>query len=532
MNTYDDTIAAISTPLGDGGIGIVKISGKDALEIAERIFISTKDKTLLSLPSYNMAYGYIVEQEPEVRSQRSEVRDQSTEDRKDDNEKIGRWEVNSFKTSELQNFHIVDEVLISVMRAPYSYTKEDVVEINCHGGFFPIRKVLEIVLNEGARLAVPGEFTFRAFLNGRIDLIQAEAVIDLIRSKTEESSRIANEQLSGKLSIEISAIQDMITEICANIEAYIDFPEEEIEPDTHEEILNKIIAISNKMQQLSETYENGRFFRDGMSIAIVGRPNVGKSSLLNAILETDRAIVTDIPGTTIDMIEEYINLEGIPARIMDTAGIREVHNLAEKEGVKRSLRAIEGADIILSVFDCTMPLSSEDIDVITKTRERKTIFIINKSDLPPSISEKDLNQYIMKDKLSTICNQVVNVSAKTKSGLDELKDSIINLLLGGQGYTFDKNNRQEHAKLSRSETHAKYQDMPSSVIMTNLRHKNVIDKANEAMKRAQILLKKKEPLEIVAIELRDALSKIGEIIGNVTTDDILNRIFSNFCIGK
>ncbi len=500
MKLLDDTIAAISTPLGTGGIGIVRISGNDAIRIAEGIFISTKGKKVSSLKSYRMTHGYIVDQKTEDRGQR-------TENRTFEDKKIRKLETHNFTISQLYNFHIIDEVLLSVMRAPSSYTKEDVVEINCHGGFLPLRNVLEIVLNKGARLAEPGEFTLRAFLNGRIDLTQAEAVADLISAKTEESSRIAAQQLSGELSMRIKSIQEDITVICSHIEAYIDFPEDEIEPDTYDDILRKMNTVSDRLQRLSETYESGKFFRDGISIAIVGKPNVGKSSLLNAFLEKDRAIVTALPGTTRDTIEEYINIKGFPVRIIDTAGIREAHNLAEKEGVNRSLKAIDGADIVLSLFDCSKPLSSEDMSVMNKTHDKNTIFILNKCDLPSVIKEK----YLFKNKIinhqSSIINSAIKISAKKRTGIDTLKESIINRAIKGQ---------------------------PPGVglIITNIRHKHSIDEALEAMKKAKSLLTRSEPLEIVAIELRNALDRIGEIIGAVTTDDILNRIFSEFCIGK
>ncbi len=483
MNLYKDTIAAISTPLGEGGIGIVRLSGKDALKIAERVFVSPKGKKVSSLQTCTMTYGYITDPGSTIADCRLQIAD--------------------FSKSKIKNqkSKIIDEVLLSVMRAPHSYTKEDVVEINCHGGFLPLRKVLEIVLQEGARLAEPGEFTLRAFLNGRIDLVQAEAVADLISAKTEESGRIAAEQLSGGLSQRISSIQESLTEVTAHLEAYIDFPEDEIEPHTFEEIIKRLTDLSNELQRLSETYENGRFFREGVAIAIVGKPNVGKSSLLNAFLERDRAIVTDIPGTTRDTIEEYMNIQGFPVRIMDTAGIREVHHLAEKEGVNRSLQAIHGADIVLSVFDGSRPLSSEDREIISKLSERKAIFLVNKIDLPIVITEEDLplNDHI----------PVVMISANTKNGLDTLKESIINHLLTGST-----------------------DDTKEGLIITNLRHKKAIDGSHEAIKRAMISLERAQPLEIVAIDLRDALDRLGEIVGTVTTDDILHRIFSNFCIGK
>ncbi len=477
MNLYDDTIAAISTPAGEGGIGIVRISGRDSFNIAERIFVSRKGKKVQELPSHIITLGHIID--PIAKS--------------------------AFHSSES---NIVDEVLVSIMKAPNTYTKEDIVEINCHGGMLLLKRVLEIVIKSGARLAEPGEFTLRAFLNGRIDLARAEAVLDIIRAKTEESGRIAVEQLSGGLSERIKSLQDEIIELCAHLEAYIDFPEEEIEPITFNEMLNKINNFADELKILSDTYNDGKFFREGLSVAIVGRPNVGKSSLLNALLARDRAIVTDISGTTRDVIEELLNINGIPVRIMDTAGIREVHNLAEREGVNRSLRVIGSVDIILSVFDNNRPLNEEDRRVIKETQKKNVIHVINKSDLPEKISLRDVTTIEEKNKKSGIKNHVVRISAKTGDGIDRLKDTIFN-------------------KALTNSIEAK-----EGVIITNLRHKASIDRAEEALRKGFDLLHTENPLEIVAIELRSALNSIGEVIGTVTTEDILQKIFSDFCIGK
>src|SRR4030065_351152 len=295
--SIDDTIAAISSPLGEGGIGIVRLSGKDSIQIAEKIFSSPKNKTLKDSKSHRIIYGYI-------------------KDHLNDKE--------------------IDEVLVTIMRSPYSYTREDIVEINCHGGMVALRKTLELTLKQGARLAEPGEFTKRAFINGRIDLSQAEAVLDLIRSKTDESRRIAIEQLQGGLSEKITALRDRLTELCAHVEAYIDFPEDEIETASKKDMLETMKDIDRELQTFLKTYDEARCFREGLSTAIVGRPNVGKSSLLNALLKKDRAIVTEIPGTTRDVIEEYLNINGLPLRIMDTAGERRVEEVAENKGGGRS----------------------------------------------------------------------------------------------------------------------------------------------------------------------------------------------------
>lgn len=461
--TFDnDTIAAISTPLGEGGIGIVRLSGKEAIPIAEKLFSSPKNRKLAESESHRLIYGFI--------------KDTSTDT-------------------------VIDEVLAAVMRAPNTYTREDVVEINCHGGMLPLRKVLELILKNGARLAEPGEFTKRAFLNGRIDLSQAEAVMDLIKSRTDESRKIALEQLSGGLSEKITSLRDRIAAVCAHIEAYIDFPDEDIEPASMDSIVKEINLTSDELLHLSKTFEEGRFFREGLKVAIVGKPNVGKSSLLNAFLQRDRAIVTEVPGTTRDVLEEYLNIKGLPVRIMDTAGIRETHEMAEKEGVSRSIRAIDDADLIIAVIDGSAVLHEEDLLVLEKIKDKNAIITINKSDLP--VAED------MEARLNDYSNEVLKISAKTGLGLDALKDKILELATAGSPF-----------------------GERGGVILTNVRHKVAIDNAMQSLNNASDSLKSKQPLEIIAVEMRDALDRLGEIVGTVTTEDIINKIFSEFCIGK
>lgn len=463
MMTDNDTIAAISTPLGEGGIGIVRLSGGDSIQAAEKIFSSPKGKKLSDSGSHRMLYGFI--------------KDPATG-----------------KT--------IDEVLVSVMKAPNTYTKEDVVEINCHGGILPLRKTLELVLREGARLAEPGEFTKRAFLNGRIDLSQAEAVIDIIRSKTDESRRLALEQLSsGGLSGEIASLRDRMTSVCAHIEAYIDFSEEDIEPAPLEDISIKIKELQGELARLSASFEEGRFFREGIRVAIVGRPNVGKSSLLNALLKRDRAIVTEDAGTTRDVLEEYLNIKGLPVRVMDTAGIREAHEMAEKEGVKRSLRALDEADAVIAVIDGSVFPDDEDMRVLEKIKGKTSIITINKSDLP--LADKGIEAL-----LEPYSGNLIRISATSGSGLDSLKDKLVEISIG-----------------------SKPSGEGGSVI-TNVRHKIAIDSAINALEKASGALNTHSPLEIVALEMRDGLDRLGEIVGAVTTEDILDRIFGEFCIGK
>lgn len=460
----DDTIAAIATPLGEGGIGIVRISGKDALQIGEKIFSSPKNKSLHHAKSHNVTYGFI---------------------------------------KDPVSGTVIDEVLAMVMLSPYSYTREDVVEIHCHGGMITLRKTLELVLKYGARLAEPGEFTKRAFINGRIDLSQAEAVLDLVRSKTDESRRIAMEQLQGGLAEKITNLKNILTKLCVHIETYIDFPEDDIETASKENMLQSMKYISSEFELLLKTYDEARFFRDGLATAIVGRTNVGKSSLLNALIKKDRAIVTELPGTTRDVIEEYLNIKGLPLRIMDTAGIRDVHDIAEKEGVKRSLRSIEHADLVIAIYDRSEPLKDEDREVFKKIKNKHSIIVLNKCDLPPVIDE---SIFISHGNTHNI--PILNISAKRGDGLEELKDKIIESCL--------KDWKEER----------------EGIVISNLRHKIALENATTSLDRAMHALRKNQPLEILALELRDALDKLGEIVGAVTTEDILNKIFEEFCIGK
>ncbi len=460
MNYPDDTISAISTPIGRGGIGIVRISGQEALPIANRVFKPAKKADVTTSRAFSIMYGNVVDP------------------------KTGRE---------------VDEALVSVMRAPSSYTKEDVVEINCHGGMVAVRQVLGLVLEQGARLAEPGEFTKRAFLNGRISLIQAEAVMDLISARTEESMKIAADQLKGSLSEKLSVFRDSLIEICARVEAYIDFPEEDIERTTSEEMVRFLGEILDRSEQLSRTFQEARFFREGLSVAIVGRPNVGKSSLLNVLLSRERAIVTEVPGTTRDTIEECLDIGGLPVRIVDTAGIRSSNEAVEREGIRRSLEALKQADFVIAMLDGSEALQEGDRDILEKIKGKNAVIAINKSDLPEMINLKEC---------LSVGKRHIHISARSGKGLEELKSLIFNSTL--------KNWKEDR----------------EGIIVTNIRHKLALDKASASLSRAIEVLKSNQPLEILSVELREALDSIGEITGAVATEDILNRIFSDFCIGK
>lgn len=453
----EDTIAAISTPLGYSGIGIVRLSGKDAIKIAERVFSSPKGKKLHHTPTHRIVYGHIINPE---------------------------------------NQEIIDEVLVSVMKSPNTYTMEDIVEINCHGGPLPLRRTLELLLKHGARLAEPGEFTMRAFLNGRIDLAQSEAVLDIINSLTEESQRVAIEQLKGGLSKKISAIREKMVELTAVVEAYIDFPEEDIEPPDRKDMREKARDIQFELSELIKSSRYGIILREGLRTAIIGRPNVGKSSLLNALLQQDRAIVTEIPGTTRDIIEEYLNIQGLPIRIMDTAGIRAPHDIAEKEGVERSLRALKKADLVLLILDGSEELHETDRMLIDESCIKETILVINKIDLPSRISM---------DKLPSD-KPVVRVSALTGKGLENIKEEIINTSLKGEKDT-------------------------GNTLVTNERHITALKRSLASITSFLDGIDSASP-EFLALELRDGLDAIGEITGITTPEEILNKIFSEFCIGK
>ena len=456
------TIAAISTAVGEAGIGIVRISGKKALDIANSIFKGNNVSKLDEVNNRKLVYGHIVD---------------NKEDR------------------------IIDEVLISYMKGPSTYTREDMVEIYCHGGIISVKKVLELILNNGARLAEAGEFTKRAFLNGRLDLSQAEAVMDMIKAKTDKSFETSLDQLEGSLSKKIREIRDILLGMIAHVEVSIDYPDEDLEEVTYEELEIDANKIKKEIEVLLSTADRGKILRDGLNTVILGKPNVGKSSLLNAILRENRAIVTDIPGTTRDIIEEYVNIDGIPLKIMDTAGIRDTKDLVEQIGVDRAKDTIKDADLIIAVFDASIELSEEDYDIIDLIKDKKSIIIINKTDLDREYDEIHL--------MSLLGNkEIINASIISDIGLDVLEDSIKSMFYSGEVY------------------------LESDTVITNIRHKNQLVKSLDNIEQALEDIIKNVPIDCIEVDLKNCWENLGEISGDTIGEDILDKIFAEFCIGK
>ncbi|MDD4036619.1 MAG: tRNA uridine-5-carboxymethylaminomethyl(34) synthesis GTPase MnmE [Bacilli bacterium] len=449
-----DTIAAISTALGVGAISIIRISGPEAIGITNSIF---KEKDLTKTKTHTIHYGHIY-----------------------------------------NNEQIIDEVLVSIMRKPKTFTKEDVVEINCHGGIATTNKILEIILSKGARLAEPGEFTKRAFLNGRIDLVKAEAVMDLIQSKTEASRELAMNQLSGKVSKMIREIRQQILELLANIEVNIDYPEyEDIEEVTHSLLKSKLIEIKNTINKILEESRSGKLIKEGLSVALVGKPNVGKSSILNKLLDEERAIVTDIAGTTRDIIEGQINLEGILLNIIDTAGIRKTKDEVEKIGVERSRKVIKEADLVILVLSNNEKITEDELKLIEELEKKKHIILINKIDLDSNIElEKIKSNHII------MCNTI------EKDGLDVLKEKIKELFNLGE---------------------FKDKDL---TYLSNVRQIDLLRKTLNILKEAEEAVEKGEPIDIIEIDIKEAWLLLGEIIGETFKEDLIDQLFSQFCLGK
>lgn len=455
------TIAAIATAPGEAGIGIVRISGDESIEILKKVFKPKRDVNIEGIRSKTVTYGHAVDEKG----------------------------------------MLLDEVLVIIMRKPYSYTTEDVVEIHCHGGIVPVKRIMEQVLKSGAYLAEPGEFTKRAFLNGRIDLAQAEAVIDVITSKTENGLNAALNQLEGDLSKEIRKIMDTLLAMLAHIEASIDFPEHDIEEVTNDRILNMLLAVKDSITVLKDTFSEGKILRDGLSTAIVGRPNVGKSSLLNVLLKENRAIVTEIPGTTRDIIEEYLNIGGVLIRLIDTAGIRETEDIVEKIGVQRTKEAIDKAELIILVVDSSKELQQEDNTIIKLIENKKVIAALNKTDLGIKVDEDYLKNVFGAD-------NAIEMSVKNRTGIEKLEERIKELVF--------------HGKLSIS----------NNMMVTNIRHKDLLDKALESISRALDSMEECIPVDLISVDIREAWSKMGAITGDTVEEDIIKEIFSKFCIGK
>ncbi|MCM8796852.1 MAG: tRNA uridine-5-carboxymethylaminomethyl(34) synthesis GTPase MnmE [Candidatus Omnitrophica bacterium] len=463
MSKYNlnDTIAAIATSIGESGIGIVRISGKDALAIADRIFLVKDKQKPSSFKTYTVHYGWIVE--PGIKTE------------------------------------IIDEVILTIMRSPKSYTKEDVVEINCHGGIAVQNKVLELVLKEGARLAQPGEFTLRAFLNGRIDLVQAEAVLDIIRAKTSAALKLGLTQLQGKLSAKINRLRQDLLEVAALLEANIEFPDEELGKIDTKQLFNRLSGVRSKLKEILSSARQARIIRDGLHVVICGKPNVGKSSLLNALLKYERSIVTPVAGTTRDTVEETMDIKGIPVRIVDTAGIIEPTDIIGKKAISRSKRHIKEADLILLVFDGSRRLGKEDTLLIKRLKTKTVIAVINKIDLP---------QKIEIDKIKHFFRQVVMLSAKKSQNIESLEEAIARLVYAGE------------------------LEVCGSVIMGNLRHIEMMRQAEKFIASACDSLDNMFSPEFVAEDIKVALLSLDEITGRRFNEDLLERIFSDFCVGK
>lgn len=453
-----DTIAAISTPRGEGGIGIVRISGNNALDILEKIFKPKSGKAIKGLRNYSINYGHIFDGET-----------------------------------------LVDEVLVSIMKAPNTYTREDIVEINCHGGFVITEKVLEVVLKNGARIAEIGEFTRRAFLNGRIDLTQAEAVIDLIHGKTEKSVSLSLNQLRGDLKEQIEHLKKLVLDVAAHINVVLDYPEEGIDDPLPEHLVENLQEVLDTTDRLIRSYDKGKMIKEGIKTAIVGKPNVGKSSILNSVLKEERAIVTHVAGTTRDVIEEVVNLKGIPLVLVDTAGIRKTDDLVENIGVEKSKKLIESADLILFVVDGSRALDEEDMKIHEAIKAEKVIGILNKIDIKEDIDLSPL----------TKISKWLEISAIKNQGIDEMEEEIYRHII-------DEN----------------IEDSSQKITITNVRHKSALEKTKQSIENIFETIESGLPMDLMAVDIKGALDSLSEVTGEISSEDLLDHIFSNFCVGK
>ena len=456
-----DTITSISTPMGEGAIGIVRLSGPEAVEIGDKLYKGKKK--LKDVPSHTINYGHIIDPETD---------------------------------------EVVEEVMISVLRAPKTFTREDIIEINCHGGILTINRILELTMTHGARMAEPGEYTKRAFLNGRIDLSQAEAVMDFIRSKTDRASKVAMNQIEGRLSDLIKRQRQSILEILAQVEVNIDYPEyDDVEDATTEFLLAQSKKIKNEIDQLLETGTQGKIMREGLSTVIVGKPNVGKSSMLNNLIQDNKAIVTEVAGTTRDVLEEYVNVRGVPLRLVDTAGIRDTEDIVEKIGVERSRKALSEADLILFVLNNNEPLTEEDRTLYEVIKNEDAIVIVNKTDLERQLDIEEVKTMIGDTPL-------IQTSMLKQEGVDELELQIRDLFFGGE---------------------VQNQDM---TYVSNSRHISLLKQARQTIQDAIDAAEAGIPMDMVQIDLTRTWEILGEIIGESASDELINQLFSQFCLGK
>ncbi len=463
MLNQKDTIAAIATPIGIGGLSIVRLSGKDAINICEKVFYGKKP--LNKMKGYTAQYG---------------------------------------KIKDFQD-NVIDEVIVTVFISPHSYTTENMVEISCHGGMFITQQILNAVLSAGARIAQPGEFTKRAFLNGRIDLAQAEAIADLIQSSSELSHRSSLLQLEGKLSIEIKKLKKLLVDLCSILELELDFIDEGFEFQNRSEVGKKINLVISEIKKLIDSYNLGRLYREGVHVVIVGKPNVGKSSILNDLLNENRAIVTEYPGTTRDIIEENIYLDGILFKLVDTAGFRQTTDPVESEGVIRAKNQLKIADFVLVILDHTQDFNINDIEIIQLVKKyhnpRKIVYVINKID----VSVNDENYKKIKD----MCGETIDISARTGEGMKELKERLVRIV-----------------------SHGKNPLTTDGIIVINSRHKESLLRAKHSLLNALKSYENNMSNEFIVVDLRDAMDDLSEILGEITSDEILNNIFKKFCIGK